>query len=167
MAMLRESSTSTAMMFCCGFSSATVIAGCHSSTSSMAASNVCRPQITQARQLRIIGAAWARRARIIHARPAAAMTISTTSIHFGHAPKREIWPRSYAERGYLKKNSNMGSCGLREEVRRIHHVGFIHGTHPLVGHGVCNVVQHDPKSKSRELFRVLRAVRPFPGIAEV
>ena len=31
--MLRESSTSTAMMFCCGFSSATVMAGCHSSRS--------------------------------------------------------------------------------------------------------------------------------------
>ena len=59
MAMLRESSTSTAMMFCCGFNSATVMAGCHSSTSTSAASSVCRPQMTQARQLRITGAACA------------------------------------------------------------------------------------------------------------
>ena len=51
--MLRESSTSTAMMFCCGFSSETVIAGCHSSTRTIAASSVCKPQITQARQLRM------------------------------------------------------------------------------------------------------------------
>ena len=57
--MLRESSTSTAMMFCCGFSSATVMAGCHSSTSTSAASSVCRPQMTQARQLRMTGAACA------------------------------------------------------------------------------------------------------------
>ena len=121
--MLRESSTSTAMMFCCGFNSATVIAGCHSSTSSSAASSVCKPQITQARQLRMTGAACARRERISHARPAAAARISSTSIHFGHAPKRANWPRAYTERGYLKKNSNMGSWaarGLWEEARAVH-----------------------------------------------
>ena len=111
--MLRESSTSTAMMFCCGFNSATVIAGCHSSTSSSAASSVCKPQITQARQLRMTGAACARRERISQARPAAAARISSTSIHFGHAPKKANWPRAYTERGYLKKNSNMGSWAAR------------------------------------------------------
>ena len=68
MAMLRESSTSTAMMFCCGFSSATVIAGCQSSTRITAASSVCKPQMIQARQLRITGAACARRERISHAK---------------------------------------------------------------------------------------------------
>ncbi len=55
MAMLRESSTRTAMMFCCGFSSATVIAGCHSSTSTTVARANCSSQITPARQLRMRG----------------------------------------------------------------------------------------------------------------
>src|SRR5580704_1088629 len=151
MAMLRESSTSTAMMFCCAFNSATVIAGCHSSTSSSAAGRVCSPQITQARQPRITGAARARRERISHARPAPAATISSTSIHFGHAPRRANWPRAYTERGYLKKNSNMGSWAARY----------------LMGHGVGDVVEDDAKSKSGKLLRILRAVRPLPGVTEV
>jgi hypothetical protein len=106
--MLRESSTRMAMMFCCGFNSATVMAGCHSSSSSNAARSVCKPQITQARQLRMTGAARASRERISQARPVAAATISSASTHFGHAPKRANWPRAYAECGYLKRNSNIG-----------------------------------------------------------
>ncbi len=90
--MLRESSTSTAMIFCCGRNSAMVIAGCHSSTSTSAAISVCKPQITQTRQPRITGAASARRERINQARPAAAARISSTSIHFGQAPNRASWP---------------------------------------------------------------------------
>ena len=65
--MLRESSTSTAMMFCCGFSSATVMAGCHSSTSTIAANSVCSPQMIQARDLRITGAASRSRERMSRA----------------------------------------------------------------------------------------------------
>ena len=55
-----------------------------------AARSVCKPQMTQARQLRITGAACARRERISHARPTAAATISSTSTHFGHAPRGQI-----------------------------------------------------------------------------
>src|SRR6202044_3282965 len=72
-----------------------------------AASRVCRPQTSQARQPRITGAACARRERINTARPAAAARIRTTRIHFGHAPRKANWPREYTERGYLKKNSNI------------------------------------------------------------
>src|SRR5580704_12764783 len=151
MAMLRESSTSTAMMFCCGFNWETVIAGCHRSTSTRAASSVCKPQRNQARQLRMTGAASAMRERVSHARPAAAATISSTSIHVGHAPKRANWPRAYTERGYLKKNSNMGSWAARYLMR----------------HGVGDVVEDDAKSKSGKLLRVLRAVRPLPGVTEM
>ncbi len=39
------------------------------------------------------GAAWERRERIRKASPSAAARISTRSIHFGHTPRREIWPR--------------------------------------------------------------------------
>ena len=91
--MLRESSTSTAMMFCCGFSSATVMAGCHNSTRISAASSVCRPQMTQARQLRMTGAACAMRERISHARPRGRGQDQQHQIHFGHAPKKANWPR--------------------------------------------------------------------------
>src|SRR5450432_2786056 len=124
MAMLRESSTRTAIIFCCGFNSATVIAGCHNRTNISAARSVCKPQTTQDRQLRMTGAARARRERISQARPAAVARISSTSIHFGHAPKRANWPRAYTERGYLKKNSNMGSWaarGLKEEAGGVVH----------------------------------------------
>ena len=38
--MLRESSTTTATMFCCGFSVATLMAGCHSISSRSAASEL-------------------------------------------------------------------------------------------------------------------------------
>ena len=107
MAMLRESSTRTAMMFCCGFNSAMVMAGCQSSSSRIAAKSVCKLQITHARQPRITGAASLRRERISQARTRAAATISSASIHFGPAPNKANWPRAYTERGYLKKNSNM------------------------------------------------------------
>ena len=105
--MLRESSTSTAIMFCCGFNSAMVIAGCQSSISRIATIAVCRPQISQTRQPRTTASARARRSRIRKASPAAASTISSTSIHFGQAPRNANWPRAYTERGYLKKNSNI------------------------------------------------------------
>src|ERR1700733_2762967 len=165
MAMLRESSTSTAMMFCCGFNSAMVMAGCHSSTSSTAASRVCKPQIIQTRHPRMTGGACARRERISQARAAAAARINSTSIHLGQAANRENWPRAYTERGYLKRNSNMGpwaACGVEEEARAVH-------VNPscLVSHGVGNVVEDDAKSKSGKLFGVLRAVGPLPGVAEM
>jgi hypothetical protein len=43
--------------------------------------------MTHARQLRIIGAAWASFDQISQARPAAAARMRTTSAHFGHAPR--------------------------------------------------------------------------------
>ena len=46
------------------------------------------------------------RDRKSEARPAAAAAMNTTSSHLGHAPSSAKWPRIYAERGYLKRNSN-------------------------------------------------------------
>src|ERR1035438_7545955 len=37
----------------------------------------------------------------------------------------------------------------------------------LMGHGVHDVVEDDAESKSGKLLGVLRAVRPFPGVAEM
>src|SRR5690348_2920581 len=146
--MLRESSTSSAMMFCCGFNSATVMAGCQSSTSRIAASSVCSPQMTQVRQPRTVSAACARCERISHASATPAATISSASTHFGHAPNRANWPCAYTERGYFRKNSNMGPGRS-------------------VGHGVRNVVQHDAKRQAGKFLGILGTVGPLPGITQV
>src|SRR5580704_11520325 len=153
MAMLRESSTITAMMFCCGLSSDTVIAGSHSKTRMSAASSACKPQITHARQLWMTGAACPRRERISRARPTAAATISSTSIHLGHAPRRANCPRAYTERGYLKKNSNMNWWAARGNAS--------------VGHRVRNVVQHDSKSQPGKLLGIFGLIGMLPGVAEM
>src|SRR5579871_4750594 len=153
MAMLRESSTSTAMMFCCGLSSATVMAGCQSRMSTIAASVDCSPQITHARQLRIIGAASASFDQMSHASAAAAATISTTSTHFGHAPSSANWPRAYMERGYRRRSSNMAVGVLRSGC--------------LVGHRIGDVVQHDAERQTGKLLRVFRFVGMLPCVAEM
>src|ERR1700678_2952168 len=165
MPMLRESSTSTAIMFCCGFNSAMVIAGCHSSISSIAAKSVCKLQITQTRQPRIAGAACERRERIRKARATAAAITSSTSTQVGHAPKNAKWPRAYTEHGYLKRNSNMGPWafrGLWKEARAFHV-----NQSCLMRHRVSNVIEDDAKSKSGKLLGVLGAVRPFPRVAKM
>src|ERR1700722_8947581 len=105
--MLRESSTSTAIMFCCEVSSATVIAGSHSSTSTSAISAASNPQITPPRQLLNLGPPATRRAHINHPSPPVQATISSTSTHPGHRPSRTKWPFKKLVSGYLKKNSNI------------------------------------------------------------
>src|SRR5437899_8289923 len=72
MLMLRESSTTTAIMFCCELSSATRIAGCHSKNRTRATNADCIPQTTQARQFRTSGAAFRSFQRISRASPTAA-----------------------------------------------------------------------------------------------
>ena len=118
MPMLRESSTSTAMMFCCGFNSAMVIAGCHSSISSIAAKSVCKLQITHTRQPRITGAACERRERISQARATAAAMTSSTSTQVGHAPKkRKVAARIHRTRVF-KKEFEHGPVGFSRTVER-------------------------------------------------
>jgi hypothetical protein len=36
-----------------------------------------------------------------------------------------------------------------------------------MGHGVRNVIEHDAKRESGKLLGILRAVRPFPGVAQM
>ena len=86
--MLRESSTSTAMMFCCELSSATVIAGSHNNSSTREINAVSKPQIATARQLRSFWAASARRDHMNHPNPLATLRISSPSTHPGHRPSR-------------------------------------------------------------------------------
>ena len=104
MAMLRESSTRTAMMFCCGFNSATVIAGCQSSTSTSVARANSRNQMTPARQLRTGAAACGKRARISSARPTAVASTRKNNTHFGQPPSRTNSPLEKIDDGYLKRS---------------------------------------------------------------
>src|ERR1035441_3215214 len=106
-AMLRESSTSTAMMFCSDFSSATVIAGSHNSSSNSATVAASSPQTAHARQFLTRGAASGSCRQISHANPPAKTTIGSISTHPGHAPRRMSLPFVNTGIGYLKKNSNM------------------------------------------------------------
>ena len=106
-AMLSESSTSTAIMFCCDFNSATVIAGSHNSSSSNATSADSSPHTSHARQFRTRGAASGSCRQVSHANPPAKTTISRISTHPGHAPRRMSLPFVNTGIGYLKKNSNM------------------------------------------------------------
>jgi hypothetical protein len=105
--MLRESSTSTAIIFCCDFSSATVIAGSHSSARSSATIAASIPQIAHTRQFRTRGAASGICLQISHASPPIATAVSSASNQPGHAPSRMYLPLVKTGIGYLKKNSNM------------------------------------------------------------
>jgi hypothetical protein len=130
--MLSESSTSTAIMFCCDFSSATVIAGSHSSVSSSATIAASNPPSSHARQLassraalgltpisrsllpvpcslppRIRGTASGIRRHTSHPNPPIATAVSRASSQPGHAPSRINLPLVNTGIGYLNKNSNM------------------------------------------------------------
>src|SRR5579872_4561098 len=59
----------------------------------------------------------------------------------------------------LKKQLEHGGC--RWTV-----TGDLRGS-CLMRHGVSDVIEDDTKSQSGELFRVLRAIRPFPGVAKM
>ena len=96
----------------------TVIAGCHSSTRTIAASSVCNPQMTQARQLRMIGAASLRR------RPDQPGQSRGRGYDQQHqhplrpcSQQRESGRAQYAERGYLKRNSNIRAARAFFETR--------------------------------------------------
>ena len=117
MAMLRESSTSTAMMFCCGLSSATMIAGCHNKISSSAAIANCNSQITPAFQFRMCGEACGSFDRISQANPPAAAENDQDPLRPG--TDRTNSPLEKTARGYLNRNSNILIAGstLRRNVR--------------------------------------------------
>ncbi len=107
MAMLRESSTTTAMMFCCELSAATVIAGCHSSSRTSATNADCVPHTAHACQLRSVGAASRSLQRTSKASPPAETMISTGKSHAGHAESSTNRPLVKTGLGYLKRNWNM------------------------------------------------------------
>ena len=105
--MLRESSTTTAMMFCCGLSSAIMSAGCHSKRSTMAATANCSSQMRPTRQFLTLTAAFGRRERISRAKLTAVAISSRPRTHFGQAPSNTRFPLENTAVGYLKSNSNM------------------------------------------------------------
>src|SRR5277367_3062030 len=100
--MLEESSTTTATIFCCGRSVATLSAGCHSNNSNTDASKVWsshttadRPPFTRA------DVAAFRRTK--NASPTAAARIAIASSHNGQPPANTKVPLENTEAGYLKK----------------------------------------------------------------
>ncbi len=103
-AMLRESSTTTAMMFCCELNSLTVIAGRHSRSNSSASVADCMNHTIQARQLRSLGAASRRRRRMSIARPPPAVAMKNSSSQAGHVLRSTKWPLVNTGIGYLKRN---------------------------------------------------------------
>src|SRR5216683_8291906 len=107
MDMLRESSTSTAMMFCCGLSSATRMAGCHNKSRTSAASANWSSQMMPALQSLTCVAASGNFERISQASPAPAANTKRTKTHHGQEPSSTRVPFEKTARGYLKKNSNM------------------------------------------------------------
>ena len=94
------------MMSCCGLSSVTVIAGCHSRRSSTAASIDWSSQMPAARSFRDPKSPGGSFARMISASAADTTAIDSHSIHVGQAPSRTKWPRENVESGYLKRNLN-------------------------------------------------------------
>jgi hypothetical protein len=104
MAMLADSSTSTATMFCCGFRVATTTAGCHKSTRISAASRDCSAQTVNARApITSLPPRRHTRYPIAAAEPA----ISSARIQAGQPPSSTTSPLEKTAAGYLKKNSNI------------------------------------------------------------
>src|ERR1700677_1736548 len=168
--MLRESSSTTAITFCCGASSAMVMAGCHSSTRTVAMSKDCSNQTAPARHLLIFGAACGSRDRISSASPDADATMSSSNTQPGHAPSRTNLPLENTGIGYLKKNWNMVRSFPRSvDQSFLRTVGraMRHAAKASMRHAVNDVIQRHPKSHGSEGLRVIRIVRPFPGIAQV
>ena len=95
------------MMFCCGFSSATMRAGCHNKISRRAAMALCRSQRTPMRQLRRAGRLLGSLARSNKPNPTAIARNRRPSIHRGQFASRTNSPLAKAEAGYLNKNSNI------------------------------------------------------------
>ena len=103
-AILRESSMTTAMMFCCELSSPTVIAGCHRRSNRSANVDDCMSQMIQARQFRRFGAALRRRQRMRSAKAPTAVTIKIGSSQAGHVLSSTKRPFVNTGIGYLKRN---------------------------------------------------------------
>src|ERR1035441_8284376 len=113
MLMLRESSTTTAMMFCCELNPLTTIAGCHSSSRISATCADCVPQIAQARQLFSLGVASRSFQRISKASPQAAAKINTSSSHAGHVPSSTKRPLVKTGLGYRSEEHTAELQSLR------------------------------------------------------
>src|SRR5258706_15498800 len=154
--MLRESSMSTAMMSCCGLSRVMRITGCHKRMSSSAASADCSSQIAPARQRRTSGVAVCRRERMIRPRTMVTARIDSHNAQVGHGPSRTSRPLANTSRGYLKSSSNMQAWGI-----------YTLALHVSVGHAVHDVVDAHPEGHRGEGLRILCAVGPLPGIAQM
>src|ERR1700723_468939 len=144
-AMLEESSTTTATIFCCGRSVATLSAGCHSINSSRDASAVCNSHTAT------LLAPWTRaapagfRSSIQPKNPAAAR-MQAISPHTGHPPANTKVPREKTCDGYLNSSSN-----IVNSVCQIVH----------------EIIHRDAVGQRGPLFRIPRIVRPLPGVAQV
>src|SRR5271155_406172 len=102
--MLRESSTTTATMFCCELSADTIIAGCHSNSKMSATHADCIPHTAHPRQVCNLGEASRSRLRTSMASPAENARISTGSSHLGHVDSSTNRPLAKTGLGYLKIN---------------------------------------------------------------
>src|ERR1700722_5307715 len=102
--MLDESSTTTATMFCCGRSVATLNAGCQIINSSTLASSVCNSHTTAERgPLTRAVVDWLMK----YASTPPTARIAIPSSHKGQPPASTRVPFENIEAGYLKKNSNI------------------------------------------------------------
>ena len=99
MAMLRESSTTTATMFCCGFSVVRVNAGCHNSSNNAATSPACKLHNTALRQPRTAPAVALCRLHHSQPNPPAAASTASANTHTGHRARRTHSPLAYADSG--------------------------------------------------------------------
>ena len=145
-------------MFCCGFSCAIVIAGCHNKISTSVASAACKNQIIPARQPCNFGAARGNRERISHPSPAAAASTAKNSNHFGHEPSRTNWPFENVGAGYLKRNWNIRRTFLDNRSTESHRRGLRCSVRQSVNH----VVDADAKSQGSKALRIFRARPPTP-----
>src|SRR5580698_7746003 len=103
MAMLRESSTSTATTFCCGRNVATLSAGCHRRNRMSATMQVSSTQIATGRKP--LSTPWLRRTCQKSSPAAARMPIAMS--HRGQGVRKTNVPLWKMLSGYLKRISNM------------------------------------------------------------
>src|SRR5262249_55405671 len=105
-AILPESSTTTATIFCCGRSVATLSAGCQSirrrTDASAVWSNQTKTDRTPATRDEPLVLLLIRNPRAI-----AATRIAAPRSHTGHPPSSTKLPREKTELGYLKRSSNI------------------------------------------------------------
>ena len=151
-AMLLESSTKTATMFCCGFRVAMLRAGCHSINSSRARNAVCRSHTAIDRALRRY--------------PAGAATRTNRESAAGQDGKQAAPTPATTQEGRTAPFENTVGRILEQELEHLV-CRLLQGRGGSMRHGIDRVVHGDPVRKRGPLLRVARIVGPLPRIAEV